>query len=55
MKMVAIMKSRLGSLLSEAGGIMLKIGKITIDEVGKYFPELLECDIKEPETVMQLS
>ncbi len=35
---------------------MLKDGKITIDEVSIYFPELLEDDIKEIEAdVMQLA
>ena len=35
---------------------MLKKGKINIDEVREYFPELLEEDIKELEAeVMQLA
>lgn len=42
--------------LIEKATLMLKKGKINIDEVSEYFPELLESDIKEIETeVMQLT
>lgn len=35
---------------------MLKKGKINMDEVSEYFPELLEGDIEEIETeIMQLA
>ena len=41
--------------LIEKAILMLKKGKINIDEVSEYFPELLENDIKEIESeVMQL-
>ncbi|RKI64791.1 hypothetical protein D7V82_17755 [bacterium 1xD8-6] len=41
--------------LMEKAILMLKKGKINIDEVSEYFPELLENDIKEIESeVMQL-
>ncbi|MCI8835291.1 MAG: hypothetical protein HFH24_07945 [Ruminococcus sp.] len=33
--------------LMEKAIFMLKKGKINIDEVSEYFPELLESDIKE--------
>lgn len=36
--------------------IILDRGKINIDEVSEYFPELLESDIKEIEAeIMQLA
>ncbi len=42
--------------LMEKAMLMLKKGKINIDEVSEYFPELLESDIKEIESeVMQLA
>lgn len=42
--------------LMEKAMLMLKKGKITIDEVSEYFPELLESDIKEIEAaIMQLA
>ncbi len=42
--------------LMEKAALMLKKGKINIDEINEYFPELLECDIKELEAeVMQLA
>ncbi len=42
--------------LMEKAILMLKKGKINIDEVSEYFPELLESDIKEIESeVMQLA
>ena len=42
--------------LMEKAALMIKKGKISIDEVGEYFPELLESDIKELEAeVMQLA
>jgi len=42
--------------LIEKSILMLKKGKINIDEVSEYFPELLESDIKEIESeVMQLA
>ena len=42
--------------LMEKAILMLKKGKINIDEVSEYFPELLESDIKEIEAeVMQLA
>ena len=41
--------------LMEKATLMLKKGKISIDEIREYFPELLEGDIKELEAeVMQL-
>ncbi len=41
--------------LMEKAILMIKKGKINIDEVSEYFPELLESDIKEIEAeVMQL-
>ncbi len=43
-------------ILMEKAILMLKKGKINIDEVSEYFPELLESDIKEIESeVMQLA
>ncbi len=43
-------------MLIEKATLMLKKGKISIDEIGEYFPELLEGDIKEIEAeVMQLA
>ena len=42
--------------LMEKAMLMLKKGKINIDEVSEYFPELLESDIKEIEAeIMQLA
>ena len=42
--------------LLEKAMLMLKKGKINIDEISEYFPELLESDIKEIEAeVMQLA
>ena len=42
--------------LMEKAILMLKKGKINIDEVSEYFPELLESDIKEIEAeIMQLA
>lgn len=42
--------------LMEKAILMLKKGKINIDEVSEYFPELLESDIKEIESeVTQLA
>jgi len=42
--------------LMEKATLMLKKGKIGIDEISEYFPELLENDIKEiEEKVMQLA
>lgn len=42
--------------LMEKAILMLKKGKINIDEVSEYFPELLESDIKEIEAeLMQLA
>ena len=42
--------------LMEKATLMLKKGKINIDEIREYFPELLEGDIKELEAkVMQLA
>jgi hypothetical protein len=42
-------------LAREKAALMLRDGKITIDEVSLYFPELLENDIKELEIeVMQM-
>ena len=42
--------------LIEKATIMLKKGKISIDEVSEYFPELLESDIKEIEAeIMHLT
>ncbi|MCM1113468.1 MAG: hypothetical protein NC399_09465, partial [Muribaculum sp.] len=42
--------------LMEKATLMLKKGKIGIDEISEYFPELLESDIREiEEKVMQLA
>lgn len=42
--------------LMEKAILMLKKGKINIDEVSEHFPELLESDIKEIEAeLMQLA
>ena len=42
--------------LMEKAALMIKKRKISIDEVGEYFPELLESDIKELEAeAMQLA
>ena len=42
--------------LMEKATLMLKKGKIGIDEISEYFPELLESDIQEiEEKVMQLA
>ena len=42
--------------LMEKATLMLKKGKINIDEISEYFPELLEGDIKELEAeVIQLA
>lgn len=41
--------------LMEKAILMLKKGKINIDEVSEYFPELLESDIKEIESEVMLA
>lgn len=36
--------------------LMLQSGKITVDEISEFFPELIESDIRElEEEIMQLS
>ena len=41
--------------LMEKASLMLQKGKINLEEVGEYFPELSESDIKEIEAeIMQL-
>ena len=53
--MRSFIKSERYDLAREKAALMLKDGKITIDEVSVYFPELLENDIKEIEIeAMQL-
>ena len=47
--MRSFIKSERHDLAREKAILMLKDGKITIDEVSVYFPELLENDIKEIE------
>lgn len=54
--MKSFIKSERYDLAREKAVLMLRDGKITIDEVSIYFPELLEDDIKEIEAeVMQLA
>ncbi len=54
--MKSFIKSERYDLAREKAVLMLRDGKITIDEVSIYFPELLEGDIKEIEAeVMQLA
>ena len=54
--MKSFIKSEMYDLAREKAVLMLRDGKITIDEVSIYFPELLEGDIKEIEAeVMQLA
>ncbi len=47
--MRSFIKSEKYDLAKEKAILMLRDGKITIDEVSLYFPELLESDIKELE------
>ena len=54
--MKSFIKSERHDLAREKAVLMLRDGKITIDEVSVYFPELLENDIREIEAeAMQLS
>ena len=54
--MKSFIKSERYDLAREKAVLMLRDGKITIDEVSIYFPELLEGDIKEIEAeFMQLA
>ena len=54
--MKSFIKSEKYDLAREKAILMLRDGKITIDEVSLYFPELLESDIKELEVeVMQMA
>lgn len=51
----SFIKSEKYDLAKEKAILMLRDGKITIDEVSLYFPELLESDIKElEEEIVQL-
>ena len=53
--MRSFIKSEKYDLAREKAILMLRDGKITIDEVSLYFPELLESDIKElEEEIVQL-
>jgi len=53
--MRSFIKSEKYDLAKEKAILMLRDGKITIDEVSLYFPELLESDIKElEEEIFQL-
>ena len=53
--MRSFIKSEKYDLAKEKAILMLRDGKITIDEVSLYFPELLESDIKElEEEIVQL-
>ena len=53
--MKSFIKSEKYDLAKEKAILMLRDGKITIDEVSLYFPELLESDIKElEEEIVQL-
>ena len=47
--MKSFIKSERYDMAREKAVLMLRDGKITIDEVSLYFPELLESDIKELE------
>ena len=53
--MRSFIKSEKYDLAKEKAILMLRDGKITIDEVSLYFPELLESDIEElEEEIVQL-
>lgn len=53
--MRSFIKSEKYDLAREKATLMLRDGKITIDEVSLYFPELFESDIKElEEEIVQL-
>ena len=53
--MRSFIKSEKYDLAKEKAILMLRDGKITIDEVSLYFPELFESDIKElEEEIVQL-
>ena len=52
----SFIKSERYDVAKEKALLMLQNGKITVDEIGKFFPELIESDIKEIEAeVMQLA
>ena len=54
--MKSFIRSERYDLAREKAELMLRDGKITINEVSLYFPELLESDIKELATeVMQMA
>ena len=51
----SFIRSERYDVAKEKALLMLKNGKITVDEISKFFPELIESDIKELEgEVMQL-
>ena len=53
--MKSYIKSERYDVAKEKALLMLQSGKITVDEISKFFPELIESDIKELEAeVMQL-
>mgnify|MGYP006920858401 CR=1 FL=1 len=54
--MKSYIKSERYDVVKEKALLMLQSGKITVDEISKFFPELIESDIKELEAkVMQLA
>ncbi len=54
--MKSYIKSERYDVAKEKALLMLQSGKITVDEISKFFPELIESDIKELEAeVMQLA
>ena len=54
--MKSYIKSERYDVVKEKALLMLQSRKITVDEIGKFFPELIESDIKELEAeVMQLA
>ena len=54
--MKSFIRSERYDVAKEKALLMLQSGKITVDEISKFFPELVESDIKELESeVMQLA
>ena len=53
--MKSFIKSERHDVAKEKALLMLQSGKITVDEISEFFPELIESDIRELEAeVMQL-
>lgn len=54
--MKSYIKSERYDVVKEKALLMLQSGKITVDEISGFFPELIESDIKELEAeVIQLA